>query len=141
MEENDAIKDIAKEFAEYNNVFFLGRHYMYPIALECSLKFKEISYVHSEAFPSAELKHGQLALVEENFPSVILMPNDDFFQKNHSTLQEIRARKGKVLAISDENVEDADWQIKMPRINSPELYPFLVVVAGQLLSYHVADAL
>lgn len=141
LDESDAIRKIAQDVVSYHNLFFLWRHYLYPIAQECSLKFKEISYIHSEAFASWELKHGQLALVDKNFLTVLLMPDDGFFTANLSTMHEVKAREGKVLTISDKPVEGCDWHISIPSVSSPELYPFLVTVVGQLLAYHVADLL
>lgn len=87
------VKGIADELSKYHNFFFLGKHYHLPIAAESSLKCKEITYLHSEAYPSGELKHGPLAMIEEALPSVIFMPHDDVFEKNMSALHEIQSRK------------------------------------------------
>ena len=111
-----------------------------PIAHESSLKFKEISYLHSESYPSGELKHGPLALIDKNIPSILLAPNDLMFEKNISSIQEIKARNGKVLTISDKDIPNSDWNIVLPS-TIDEIYPFLTVVVGQLLSYHVANLL
>ncbi len=133
------IKTIAKELSKYSNFFFLWRHYQLPIASEWSLKLKEISYLHSESYGAGELKHWPLALIQEDFPTIMIMPSDVLFDKNISTMQEIRARKWKILAISDK-ATTGDWQITIPQ-TIDEIYPFLTVVVSQLLAYYVADEL
>lgn len=135
----DEIRNISKNLINYKNFFFLGRHYQLPIASEGSLKLKEISYLHSESYGAGELKHGPLALIQEDFPTIMLMPWDVLFEKNLSTLQEIKARNWKILAISDKST-NADWQISIPQ-TIDEIYPFLTVVVNQLLAYCVADDL
>lgn len=134
------IRNIAKEISKYSNFFFLGRQYQLPIARESSLKLKEITYLHSESYPSGELKHGPLALIDKNIPSVLFAPNDLMFEKNVSSIQEIKARDGKVITISDKEIPNADWNIKVPS-TIDEIYPFLTAIVGQLLAYHVADIL
>lgn len=134
------IRTIAEKVAQYKNFFFLGRHYQLPIAIESSLKLKEITYLHSEWYPSGELKHGPLALIEASIPSVLFVPNDLMFEKNVSSIQEIKARDGKVITISDKDIDNADWNITLPS-TIDEIYPFLTVIVGQLLAYHVADIL
>ncbi len=134
------IREIAQELSKYNNFFFLGRHYQFPIANESSLKLKEITYLHSESYPSGELKHGPLALIDEKIPSVIFCPQDFLFEKNLSSIQEIKARNGKVIAVSDKQIEGADTTIKIPK-TIDDIYPFVTVVVGQLLAYHTADIL
>ncbi|MFA7717117.1 MAG: glutamine--fructose-6-phosphate transaminase (isomerizing) [Candidatus Absconditabacterales bacterium] len=134
------IRKIAQEITQYKNFFFLGRHYQLPIARESSLKLKEITYLHSESYPSGELKHGPLALIEASIPSVLFTPNDLMFEKNISSIQEIKARDGKVITISDKDIHNADRNIQVPS-TIDEIYPFLTAVAGQLLAYHVADIL
>jgi glucosamine--fructose-6-phosphate aminotransferase (isomerizing) len=134
------IRNIAKEISEYKNFFFLGRHYQLPIARESSLKLKEITYLHSESYPSGELKHGPLALIDKNIPSLLLAPYDLMFEKNVSSIQEIKARDGKVITISDKDIPNTDRNIKVPS-TIDEIYPFLTVIVGQLLAYHVADVL
>jgi glutamine---fructose-6-phosphate transaminase (isomerizing) len=101
---------------------------------------KEISYIHSEAYPAGELKHGPLALIDEQVPSVILLPNDEHEAHNISSITEIQARKGKILAISNEPIKQADRNIVVPETHS-YLSPFLMTIAVQLLSYHTADIL
>ncbi len=134
------IRSIAQEISRYTNFFFLGRHYQLPIANESSLKLKEITYLHSESYPSGELKHGPLALIDEYIPSILFAPADMMLEKNLSSLQEIKARNGKVITISDKPIQHADWNITIPS-TIDEIYPFLTVVVGQLLAYHVADIL
>jgi len=137
------IKKISEKISDYKNFFFLWKHYQLPIAYESSLKLKEISYLHSEAYPSWELKHWPLALIDENFISVIFAPEDWFLQQNISAMQEIKARKWKVLVISDsDEIENfwADFIIKIPKV-SDEFYPFLTTIIWQLLSYEIADNL
>jgi len=134
------IRKIGQKIAKYKNFFFLGRHYQLPIARESSLKLKEITYLHSESYPSGELKHGPLALIEPSIPSVLFAPNDLMFEKNISSIQEIKARDGKVITISDKDIHNADRNIQVPS-TIDEIYPFLTVIVGQLLAYHVADIL
>lgn len=134
------IKEVAKKISDYKNFFFLWRHYQLPIAYESSLKLKEISYLHSEAYPAWELKHWPLALIDKNFVSVIFVPNDGFLNQNISAMQEIKAREWKVLVVSDEEVSWADFFIKIPKIKE-DFYPFLTTIVWQLLSYEIADLL
>jgi len=134
------IRKIAQKITKYKNFFFLGRHYQLPIARESSLKLKEITYLHSESYPSWELKHGPLALIEASIPSVLFAPHDLMFEKNISSIQEIKARDGKVITISDKDIPNADWNIQVPS-TIDEIYPFLTAIVGQLLAYHVADIL
>ncbi|EKD65899.1 MAG: hypothetical protein ACD_49C00077G0027 [uncultured bacterium (gcode 4)] len=137
---SDNIRNIAENIKNYKQFFFLGRHLELAIAYESSLKFKEISYLNSQALPSGELKHWSLALVDEDFPSMIFMPNDFLYEKNLSSVQEVKARKWEILAISDKNVDSATWNISIPQ-TLEELYPFLTAIAGQLVAYHTADLL
>jgi glucosamine--fructose-6-phosphate aminotransferase (isomerizing) len=140
IEQNNLIKEVAVNLVDFKDFFFLGRHYQLPIANESSLKFKEISYLHSESYPSGELKHGPLALIDNKIPSILFVPNDLMFEKNVSSIQEIKARNGIVLTISDKEIQNSDWNITIPS-TVDEIYPFLSVVVGQLLAYHVADLL
>ncbi|MCX6825575.1 MAG: glutamine--fructose-6-phosphate transaminase (isomerizing) [candidate division SR1 bacterium] len=134
------IRKIAESISEYKNFFFLGRQYQLPIARESSLKLKEITYLHSESYPSGELKHGPLALIDTSIPSVLFVPNDLMFEKNISSIQEIKAREGRVITISDKEIHNADANIQVPS-TIDEIYPFLTAIVGQLLAYHVADIL
>lgn len=134
------IRKTVEQLKDYKQFFFLWRHLQLAIAYESSLKFKEISYLNSQALASWELKHWSLALIDENFPSIMITPEDFLFEKNLSSIQEVKARKWKVLAISDKNIETADWNILIPD-TIDELYPFLTVIAWQLIAYHSADLL
>lgn len=134
------IRKIAEAISGYKNFFYLGRQYQLPIARESSLKLKEITYLHSESYPSWELKHWPLALIDKNIPSVLFAPNDLMFEKNISSIQEIKARDGKVITISDKDIHNADWNIQVPS-TIDEIYPFLTAIVWQLLAYHVADIL
>jgi len=134
------IKEVAKNLKDYKQFFFLWRHLELAVAYESSLKFKEISYLNSQALPSWELKHGSLALVDKDFPSIIFMPDDFLFEKNLSSVQEVKARNWQILAISDKIVDTATWNIIIPE-TIEELYPFLTTIAGQIIAYHTADIL
>lgn len=140
IEQNNLIKEVAANLVDFKDFFFLGRHYQLPIANESSLKFKEISYLHSESYPSGELKHWPLALIDSKIPSILFVPNDLMFEKNVSSIQEIKARNGIVLTISNKEIQNSDRNITIPN-TVDEIYPFLSVVVGQLLAYHVADLL
>ncbi|MCY7343558.1 MAG: glutamine--fructose-6-phosphate transaminase (isomerizing) [Pseudonocardia sp.] len=142
LEQGSVIADVAKEIAQSQSVLFVGRRRGWPVAREGAQKLKEISYVHAEAYPSAELKHGPLALVSPELPTVAIVPDDDLLDKNTSTLSEIKARKGPVIALGHRQlpVELADRTIVIPR-NEPELDPILLSVPLQLLAYHAAVAL
>lgn len=138
---DDAIKQIAKAYYEANNFLFLGRGANYPIALEGALKLKEISYIHAEGYPAAEVKHGPIALIDEYMPIVVLATNDSAYEKIVSNIQEIKARKGRVIAVVNEGdttiKEIADHTIEIPR--TMEVYaPLLTIVPLQLLAYHIA---
>ena len=140
LDSSEQIQNVAKELVKYKDFFFLWRHFQVPIARESSLKFKEITYLHSEFYPSGELKHGPLALVDENYPTVLFTPNDLLFDKNISSIQEIKARKWIVVTISDKDIVNSDFNIKVGT-TIDEMYPFVTAVVGQLLSYYTADLL
>ncbi|MEI8342036.1 MAG: glutamine--fructose-6-phosphate transaminase (isomerizing) [Verrucomicrobiota bacterium] len=138
---NDQIKEVAEKYSYAKAMMFLGRQYNYPIALEGALKMKEISYLHAAGHPSAELKHGVIALITPELPSVFIAPDDSVFDKNISNIEEVKARKGPVIAIGTEGSTQlekvADDVIYIPRC--PDyLSPILTVVPLQLLSYHLA---
>jgi glucosamine--fructose-6-phosphate aminotransferase (isomerizing) len=141
---NDQIREIANKYTHARSMLFLGRQMNYPIALEGALKMKEISYVHAEGYPSSELKHGVIALVDRDTPSVVICPQDGLFEKNMNTMQEIRARGGPVIAVCTEETEllrqTASDRIIVPK-TLEHLQPILNVVPLQLLSYHLAVAL
>jgi len=132
LDQSDHIRSIAMDLIQYKDFFFLGRGYQYPIAAESSLKFKEITYLHSEAYAAGELKHGSLALISDQVPTIFNLPHDELFEQNLSSVQEIKAREGKVCVISDKRIQDANRQITIPE-TIDEIYPFLTAVAGQLL--------
>ena len=136
------IQIIAKDFLEARGVIFLGRGSSFPIALEGALKLKELSYLHAEGYPAGEMKHGPLALIEEGFPVVILAPKDKYFEKTISNMQEVIARGGKVILISNENnhviSENVRFTLELPKTDD-HLMPFLLVIPLQLLAYHVAS--
>jgi glucosamine--fructose-6-phosphate aminotransferase (isomerizing) len=138
----DEIAGVAKEIAQSNSVLFVGRRRGWPVAREGAQKLKEVSYVHAEAYPSAELKHGPLALVNPELPTVAIVPDDDLLDKNTSTLSEIKARKGPVIALAHRELptELADRTVVIPR-SEPELDPILMSVPLQILAYHAAVAL
>jgi glucosamine--fructose-6-phosphate aminotransferase (isomerizing) len=138
---HDAVRRIAERYYHVHNFLYLGRQYLYPVALEGALKLKEISYIHAEGYPAAEMKHGPIALVDRDTPSVFLMPRGPIFDKVMSNLEEVKARGGPVIAIACEGDEEvaarADEVIFVPEV--PEfLQPLVVAVPLQLLAYHVA---
>ncbi|MBO4576631.1 MAG: SIS domain-containing protein, partial [Neisseriaceae bacterium] len=134
----------AKEFAMKHNALFLGRGIHYPIALEGALKLKEISYIHAEAYPAGELKHGPLALVDENMPVVVVAPNDKLLDKVKANMQEVAARGGRLFVFTDDdsNIQPDNGVavIRLPR-HVGILSPIVHVVPVQLLAYHTALAL
>lgn len=135
---------IARQLAEARDILFLGRGSMYPLALEGALKLKEISYIHAEAYASGELKHGPIALVDEHVPIIVMAPRDRLFEKTVSNMQEVMARGGKVLLITDQKGSDEAsmgvWDtIVMPEVDD-FLAPILYAVPAQLLAYHTAIA-
>ncbi|MGF1453337.1 MAG: SIS domain-containing protein, partial [Opitutales bacterium] len=141
LQQAEAIEAIAHRYAHYEDMLFLGRQDMYPVALEGALKLKEISYMHAEGYPAAELKHGPIALISDKCPSVFLAPDGPILPKVISNIQEARARGGKVIAVTTaggEFPEDgADDIIRVPRCH-PAVLPILMTVPLQLLSYHIA---
>lgn len=141
LKQNEEIKEIAKSYKDASNFLYLGRGANYPVALEGALKLKEISYIHAEGYPAAEVKHGPIALIDENMPTVVLATNESAYDKIVSNIQEIKARKGKVIAVVTEGdttiKEIADHIIEVPKTD--ELFaPLITVVPLQLLSYHIA---
>lgn len=137
----DQVEAIAEVFKDATNFLYLGRGYNFPVALEGALKLKEISYIHAEGYPAAEMKHGPIALVDENMPVVFIAPKDSTYEKIMSNIQEIKARKGKVIAIASEDDTEidkiADYSIKIPN-TIRMLMPILSVVPLQLLAYYIA---
>jgi glucosamine--fructose-6-phosphate aminotransferase (isomerizing) len=138
---NDKVLEIAKIFKNCHNFLYLGRGYNFPVALEGALKLKEISYIHAEGYPAAEMKHGPIALIDENMPVVVIATNKGTYDKVISNIQEVKARKGKIIAIiteGDTSVKEmADFAIEVPE--TEEMFvPMLATVPLQLLAYHVA---
>lgn len=141
LEHSEEVKEIAHVFADVKNFIYLGRGYNYPIALEGALKLKEISYIHAEGYPAAEMKHGPIALVDEHMPIVMIAPQDDVYDKIISNIQELKARKGRIIGIISEGDVDiqelTDYAIQIPRV-APELEAILSIIPLQLLSYYIA---
>jgi glutamine---fructose-6-phosphate transaminase (isomerizing) len=141
LKENDAIEAIAKVYNQAKNCLYLGRGYNFPVALEGALKLKEISYIHAEGYPAAEMKHGPIALIDENMPVIIIATKKGHYDKIVSNIQEIKSRKGKIIAIvsqGDQTVKElADHVIEVPETLEC-LAPLLTTIPLQLLSYHIA---
>ncbi|TVR84445.1 MAG: glutamine--fructose-6-phosphate transaminase (isomerizing) [Saprospirales bacterium] len=141
LAKDEVIKDIAETIKDASNALYLGRGYNFPVALEGALKLKEISYIHAEGYPAAEMKHGPIALIDENMPVIVLATNMSAYDKIVSNVQEVKARKGMVISIISEGdrqiKELSDYSIEIPKTIEP-LTPLLSVVPLQLLSYHVA---
>ncbi len=141
LSRSDAVRAIALKYGQRNNFIYLGRGYNFPVALEGALKLKEISYIHAEGYPAAEMKHGPIALIDENMPVVFLCPRDSAYEKVINNMMEVRARKGRIIAIATEGDGEvarlADHVIYIPR-TLPMLQPMLSVIPLQLLAYHVA---
>ncbi len=138
---DETIKLLAEQFAEKQNALFLGRGSQYPIAMEGALKLKEISYIHAEAYPAGELKHGPLALIDADMPVITVAPNNSLLEKLKSNIQEVSARGGQLIVFMDETLvsaPDANVQIiKIPQVDN-EVAPIVYTIPLQLLSYHVA---
>lgn len=138
---NNQIKDIAENYYQVKHLAYLGRKYNQPVAFEGALKLKELSYIHAEGFASGEMKHGAIALIDEEFPSLFIAPQDSVYEKNLSNMQEIKSRGGKIIAIAtegDKTIEDiADDIIYIPK-TLEMLMPILSVVPLQLFAYHMA---
>jgi glutamine---fructose-6-phosphate transaminase (isomerizing) len=139
------VRRIAERYCDSANMLYLGRQYLFPVALEGALKLKEISYIHAEGYPAAEMKHGPIALVDEDTPSVFLVPRGPIFEKVMSNLEEVRARGGPVIAVVGDGDDDilahveakADDVIIVPDV--PDyLQPIVTALPLQLLAYHVA---
>jgi glucosamine--fructose-6-phosphate aminotransferase (isomerizing) len=141
LQSNDQIIKIAEKFKDAKNFLYLGRGYNFPVALEGALKLKEISYIHAEGYPAAEMKHGPIALIDEEMPVCVIAPQDNSYEKIVSNIQEVRARKGRVIAVVTEGdthiAEMAEYTIEVPATHEA-LMPLLTVIPLQLLSYHIA---
>ncbi|MDB4347626.1 glutamine--fructose-6-phosphate transaminase (isomerizing) [Bacteroidia bacterium] len=141
LKANDHIVKIAEEFKDAHNFLYLGRGVSFPVALEGALKLKEISYIHAEGYPAAEMKHGPIALIDENMPVVVIAPRKGIYEKVISNIQEVKARKGRIIAIVSEGdtkiKEIADYVIEIPETEEA-LSPLISTIPLQLLAYHIA---
>ena len=141
---SESLSKIAPILSKFNNFLYLGRGINYPVALEGALKLKEISYIHAEGYPGGEMKHGPLALIDESFPSVVILPKDELYEKMFGNLNEIKSRNGKVIVFTSENNNDkhleefSDYIFKVPACNK-YLQPIIYAIPLQLLSYYIAD--
>jgi len=141
LNQSDHIRSIAEKYSKARNFFFLVRQYNFPVALEGALKLKEISYIHAEGYPAAEMKHGPIALIDQMTPSVVIVPADSMYEKTVSNLQVVKARQGPIIALATEGDmkigKEADDVIYVPQTIEP-LFPLLAVIPLQLLAYHIA---
>ncbi|MGB0743327.1 MAG: SIS domain-containing protein, partial [Opitutales bacterium] len=141
LELSGKLADIAKKYAHYEDCLFLGRQLMFPIALEGALKLKELSYIHAEGYPAAEMKHGPIALISENCPSVFLATSGEIFQKSLANIQEVKARKGKIICIASEDCdipENLIDDLVLVPVSHEIVKPILMSIPVQLLSYYIA---
>jgi glucosamine--fructose-6-phosphate aminotransferase (isomerizing) len=141
LKQDDAIKAIAEKFQNNENALYLGRGVNFPVALEGALKLKEISYIHAEGYPSAEMKHGPIALIDEEMPVFFVATADDVYEKVVSNVQEVKARGGRLVALVTAGNDDlkslAEFVIEIPKCDQA-LAPLLTTIPLQLLSYHIA---
>jgi glucosamine--fructose-6-phosphate aminotransferase (isomerizing) len=138
---NDEVRDVAKRYMDCRNFLYLGRGYQFPVALEGALKLKEVSYIHAEGYPAAEMKHGPIALIDDDMPVVVLAPRDPVYKKVVSNIEEVKARNGRIIAVVSDDAPElqdkVDYMIKVPQ-TIPCLLPVLTTVPLQLLAYHMA---
>jgi glucosamine--fructose-6-phosphate aminotransferase (isomerizing) len=138
---NDEVRDVAKRYMDSRNFLYLGRGYQFPVALEGALKLKEVSYIHAEGYPAAEMKHGPIALIDDNMPVVVLAPRDAVYKKVVSNIEEVKARHGRIIAVVSDDAPElqdkVDYMIKVPQ-TIPCLQPVLTTIPLQLLAYHMA---
>ncbi|MEW6061427.1 MAG: SIS domain-containing protein, partial [Bacteroidota bacterium] len=141
LNDTSQIEHIAEEFHQTRNFLYLGRGYNFPVALEGALKLKEISYIHAEGYPAAEMKHGPIALIDENMPVVVIATKDSTYEKIISNIQEVKARKGRVIAVANDDDDHiralADFVIAVPQTHEM-LSPIVNVIPLQLLAYYIA---
>ena len=141
LDNSDSILEVAKSTVHNENFLYLGRGLNFPVALEGALKLKEISYIHAEGYPAAEMKHGPIALIDEKMPVVCLAPHDDTFDKVLSNIQEVKARKGVIITVTDKRTKQlekvSDYLIDVPSAH-PKIFPMLASISLQLLAYHLA---
>jgi glucosamine--fructose-6-phosphate aminotransferase (isomerizing) len=144
LDDGTGVRAVAEAMAPRANVFFLGRAGGFPVALEGAQKLKEVSYIHAEAYPASELKHGPLALISPETPTVLVLPRDDLYEKSLSSLEEIRARRGPVIAVThagDPELPAKAGDVLLVPQTEPELNPILLTLPLQLLAYHAAVSL
>ena len=141
LEANPLVEKISEVYKDSSNCLYLGRGYNFPVALEGALKLKEISYIHAEGYPAAEMKHGPIALIDEQMPVVVIATRKGHYEKVVSNIQEIKSRNGKIIAVvteGDDTVKElADHVIEVPE-TSESMTPLLTTIPLQLLSYHIA---
>ena len=141
LEVEPQVRAVAEEYAQVSNALYLGRGANYPVALEGALKLKEISYIHAEGYPAAEMKHGPIALIDENMPVICIAPRDAVYTKIVSNIQEVRARGGRIIAVTSAGNGEltglADHQLRVPQTD-PLIAPLLTVIPLQILAYHIA---
>ena len=141
---NDTYLDLARKFSHSTNMLYLGRGLSYPIAMEGALKLKELSYIHAEGYAAGEMKHGPIALIDEDLPTVVVNPAGRHFDKTRANVAEVKARGGPIIAVTTEGdaaqrqAATADAVLTIPEVSEP-IQPLLTAVHMQLLSYHVAD--
>jgi glucosamine--fructose-6-phosphate aminotransferase (isomerizing) len=136
------IDRVAELTFKSENFLYLGRGMNFPVALEGALKLKEISYIHAEGYPAAEMKHGPIALIDENMPVVFIAPNDETYSKVLSNIQQVKAREGIVITLTDNKTNElkkvSDYIIEVPKANHPRIFPILASISLQLLAYKLA---
>ena len=141
LKESGHIKKIGEKYKDISNALFLGRGNLFPVALEGALKLKEISYIHAEGYAAGEMKHGPIALIDDNLPVIVIAPNDAYYEKILSNIREVKARRGNVIAVinkSDSNLEQlSDEVIRIPATH-PAITPLVAIIPLQLLAYHIA---
>ena len=142
LNNGEKINEVADATYKSENFLYLGRGMNFPIALEGALKLKEISYIHAEGYPAAEMKHGPIALIDENMPVVFIAPNDETYSKVLSNIQEVKARNGVVIALTDHKTNElkkvSDYIIEVPKSSHPRIFPLLASISLQLLAYQLA---
>ena len=142
LKNSKKINEVAEATFQSDNFLYLGRGMNFPVALEGALKLKEISYIHAEGYPAAEMKHGPIALIDENMPVVFIAPNDETYSKVLSNIQEVKARNGVVIALTDHKTNElkkvSDYIIEVPKSSHPRIFPLLASISLQLLAYKLA---
>ena len=142
LKNSKKINEVAEATFQSDNFLYLGRGMNFPVALEGALKLKEISYIHAEGYPAAEMKHGPIALIDENMPVVFIAPNDETYSKVLSNIQEVKARNGVVIALTDYKTNEltkvSDYIIEVPKSSHPRIFPLLASISLQLLAYQLA---